>query len=292
MTTFATPQPISIHAELGVGDIRIEASERSDTTVEVRPTDPSNPGDVRAAEQTQVDYSSSRLVVRGPKNWRQRSPFAGRESIQLDVQVPAGSSFVGETGVAAVHLAGRLGDINYRTGVGDVRADDCGNLRIKTGMGDVTVGSVAGDADVRTSTGRVELLSVGGRAVVKNSNGDTFIGDAGGDVRVQSANGRIAIDATAAPVVAKTALGDIRLAEVSHGTVEADTGYGQIEIGVRDGVAAWLDLHTSFGQVQSDLDDAGGPEPGQPTVEVKARTAMGDIAIRRAPMASPIGRTR
>ena len=106
-----------------------------------------------------------------------------------------------------------------------------------------------------------------------------------GDVRVQSANGRIAVDRAGASVVARTAFGDIRLADVAHGTIEARTAYGQVEIGVRVGVAAWLDLDTAFGQVQNDLDDAAEPEPGQATVEVKAHTAMGDIAIHRAPMA-------
>ena len=37
MPTFDTPNPISVEVELGVGDIRIEASDRTETVVEVRP---------------------------------------------------------------------------------------------------------------------------------------------------------------------------------------------------------------------------------------------------------------
>jgi hypothetical protein len=51
---------------------------------------------------------------------------------------------------------------------------------------------------------------------------------------------------------------------------------------VSEGVAAWLDLRTKFGQVLNDLDEAERPEPGQDAVEIRARTSMGDIAIRRA----------
>ena len=40
MPTFETPEPISVSLELGVGDVRIAASERTDTVVEVRPSDP------------------------------------------------------------------------------------------------------------------------------------------------------------------------------------------------------------------------------------------------------------
>ena len=285
MTTFATPEPISINLDLGVGDVRIVASDRTDTLVEVRPSDPSKPGDVSAAEQTRVDYASGRLLISSPKSWRQWTPFGGRESVDVEIRVPAGSDLVANLGVGAVHADGRLGEVNYRTGVGDVRLDECSTLRTKTGLGDVSVAVTSRDADIKTGSGRVDLRMVGGRAVIKNSNGDTFIGEVDGDARIQSANGRIAVDRAAASLVAKTALGDIRLADVSHGSVDANTAYGQVEVGVRDGVAAWLDLHTSFGQVQNDLDDAAGPGPGQPTVEVKAHTAMGDIAIHRAPMA-------
>ena len=40
MHRFDTPDPISVTVELAVGDIRIEASDRADTVVEVRPRDP------------------------------------------------------------------------------------------------------------------------------------------------------------------------------------------------------------------------------------------------------------
>jgi hypothetical protein len=54
MPTFDTPQPISVTVELGVGDLRIVASDRTDTMVEVRPSDPAKKADVTAAEQTRV----------------------------------------------------------------------------------------------------------------------------------------------------------------------------------------------------------------------------------------------
>ena len=40
MPTFDTPEPISVTVEFGVGDLRIVASDRTDTMVEVRPSDP------------------------------------------------------------------------------------------------------------------------------------------------------------------------------------------------------------------------------------------------------------
>ena len=51
------------HGEIEVGDIHIVASERTDTTVEVRPSDAAEQADVAAAEQTRVEFSGGRLVV-------------------------------------------------------------------------------------------------------------------------------------------------------------------------------------------------------------------------------------
>ena len=50
-----------------------------------------------------------------------------------------------------------------------------------------------------------------------------------------------------------------------------------------EGVAAWLDLKTQFGRVQSNLEAATQPEAGEDTMEVRAETAFGDITINRAP---------
>ena len=57
MPTFATPEPITVSIELSVGDVRIVASDRTDTTVQVRPTDESRDLDVRDADQTRVEHT-------------------------------------------------------------------------------------------------------------------------------------------------------------------------------------------------------------------------------------------
>jgi hypothetical protein len=74
----------------------------------------------------------------------------------------------------------------------------------------------------------------------------------------------------------------VTIGQVSHGAVVAQTGRGAIEVGVREGVAAWLDLHTHFGAARNQLDASGPPAPGDDSVEVRARTSLGDITIRRS----------
>src|SRR4029079_6136461 len=133
-----------------------------------------------------------------------------------------------------------------------------------------------------TSSGALRIDRIDGTAVVRNSNGDTRIGDVTGDLRATSANGNIVVDRARATVIAKTANGDIRLDEVAQGPILAETARGRVGIGIPDGVAAWLDLKTQFGRVANNLDEVGEPEPGADTVEVRARTAFGDITIHRA----------
>ena len=67
MPTFETPEPIAVRIEAGDGSIRLIATDRADTVVEVRPRDESRSSDVWAAEHTRVDFRDGKLVVSGAK---------------------------------------------------------------------------------------------------------------------------------------------------------------------------------------------------------------------------------
>jgi DUF4097 and DUF4098 domain-containing protein YvlB len=179
-----------------------------------------------------------------------------------------------------------LGECYVKTGVGEIQVDHAGDpIQLKAGAGDITVGRALGHADISTGSGVVRIGSIDGTAVIKNSNGDTWIGEVTGELRVNAANGRIVVDQAGAAVSARTANGDVRLGEVAHGAILAETACGKVEVGIRDGVAAWLDLSTRFGTVQNDLQAAVGPDRGDEAVEVRARSSLGDITIRHAPAA-------
>ena len=282
MPTFDTPNPISVDVELGVGDVRIEASDRTETVVEVRASNPAKKADVTAAEQTLVEYASDHLLVKAPRGWRQWMPHRGAESIDVVIGLPSGSSVRVEAGVAALHGRGRIGECRCKIGVGDVQLDESGPVDIKTGAGDISLERVVGRAQIVTGSGRVRIAGVDGTAVVKNSNGETWIGEVTGDGRVSAANGSISIDRAHAGIVAKTALGDVHFGDVARGLAVAQSAMGDVEVGIREGVAAWLELDTKFGQVHHDLDDSESPEASEDTVEVHASTSFGDVLVRRS----------
>jgi DUF4097 and DUF4098 domain-containing protein YvlB len=117
--------------------------------------------------------------------------------------------------------------------------------------------------------------------VIRNANGDTRVGEVAGDARLHASNGSIVVGLAGSNVVAKSANGAIRIDEVAHGTVMAQTAMGAIEIGVREGVPAWLDLSTKFGHVRNELEDAERPPADAAAVEIRAQTSTGDVTIRR-----------
>lgn len=281
MPTFDTPEPISAVVELTVGDASITASDRTDTVVQVRPSDGSNDADVRAAEQTRVEYAAGRLLVKAPKQ-RGLGLFGKTGSVDLTIELPAGSHVQGDAGAAAFRCAGRLGECRVKTGVGDFQAERTGPLDLSTGVGAIAVDHVAGPAEISTGSGRVRMGEIDGSAVIKNSNGDSWIGGITGDLRVNSANGDISVGHADAGITASTANGDVRVGAVTRGSASLKTGFGEIEIGIRTGTAARLDVSTQFGRVHNQMAAADGPVPAGETVEVRARTSYGDIVIRRS----------
>lgn len=278
MPTFDTPEPISLAVDLGIGDIRIVASDRLDTVVDVQPSDPARKADVTAARQIRVEFANGTLLVKSQKGWRGLA-WGDHGSVDVAIEIPTGSSVRGRTGVTNLRATGRLGTCRYHTGVGDITLESAEEVELKAGAGDISVDEVAGGANIKTA-GAIGVGRIGGPAVLKNSNGDTWIGEAASVAAVNAANGAIAIDRALAGATAKSANGNVRVGEAVSGSIVAQSAYGSLEIGVRDGVSAWLELATRFGHVRNDLEDSPHPGPGEATVEVHAHTSMGDIHIR------------
>ena len=279
MPTFDTPEPISATIELVTGDVRISAGDHSATTVTVHPTDATSEEDRKVAERTRVEFENEQLLVKAPKlrSWLSRSGG----SIDVTIELPAGSHVHGAAALADFHCDGPLGECRIKIGLGQIRLDGVDVLSVKSGFGDISVDHATGRAEITAGSGDVRVRELDADAVIKNSNGDTWVGVAGGDLRVNAANGSIAVDQADAGVDAKTANGDVRLRVVARGSVVLKTHAGDLEVGIREGTSAWLDVSATAGRVYNALDSADAPEPSTDAVEVRARTSVGDIVIRR-----------
>lgn len=280
MPTFETPEPISATIDVAVGDVRITASDRHDTVVDVRPTDASHEPDVHAAEQTRVEYTATGLLIKSPRQRTLSQRKVG--SVDVAVELPVGSKLHADTAMGAIRTTGRLGQCRIKMAAGDIDLDEAGPADLSTSAGGIAVDRATGHAEISTSSGRIRVREIDGSAVIKNSNGESFVGEITGDLRVNAANGNIVVGDAGADVTATTANGDVRVGAITRGVTSLKTGYGQIEIGIRTGTAARLDAHTSFGQVHNSMRAADSPGPEEETAEVRARTSFGDIVIRRS----------
>ncbi|GHB55666.1 hypothetical protein GCM10010306_056970 [Streptomyces umbrinus] len=278
MPSFETPEPISATAYVYAGSIRFATGDRLDTVVDVRPRDPKKDMDVRTADQTEVSYAGGTLTVTTPK-----ANLLGRSgTVDVSVELPTGSN-IDMTGAGTQMIGeGRLGEVRVKITAGDVRLDTTGPLQLKVSHGSSTVDRVEGMAEITTSTGNVRVGIVDGPAVLKNSHGSTTVGAVTGELRMSGANGAIDITRAEASVVGTTTNGSLRVAEVARGNVQLETSNGAIEVGIREGTAAWLDVSSNRGHVRNTLAASEAPEQTEETVKVRARSNWGNIDVLRA----------
>ena len=187
MPTFETNQPIVLSIEMSQGAVHVIASDRTDTVVAVNPSDRDRPEDVEAAGKTVVDLANGTLSIRTPKPRgiaAHLSDGSGAAPSSVTVELPERSSLRAEAGFADFRCDGRLDDVEVKTGAGDVRLDQTGALRVRSGAGHVAVEEASGRAEI-VAAGDMTIGVVAGDADVKNLNGKTWIGRVGGTVQGQ-----------------------------------------------------------------------------------------------------------
>ncbi|OQR60587.1 hypothetical protein B6E66_27590 [Streptomyces maremycinicus] len=280
MPSFDTPEAISVSARVDAGSLQFTAGDRSDTVVEVRPRDPEKDLDTRAAAQTEVGYAGGVLTIRTPKPTLFGLGRTG--TVDVTVDLPTGSRIDTTGAWTQVIGEGRLGEVRVKNSAGDVRLDTTGPLDLTASHGTITVDRVEGSAEITASSGSMRVGFVDGSAVLKNSHGSTTVGAVTGELRVSGANGDIDITRAEDSVTATTAHGTLRVGEVVRGTVQLETSYGAIDVGIREGTAAWLDVSSASGQVRNTLTASDSPEQTEDTVKIRARTRYGNIHVRRA----------
>jgi DUF4097 and DUF4098 domain-containing protein YvlB len=289
LSNFNTPSPIAVALDLYVADVRLAVSDRTDTIVEVRPSDPNKAGDIKAAENTRVDYDDATrtlsIVSRKPRsrfvNFSSKRP----ESIDVVIQLPTDSDVRGEADLGDFQADGALGTVVLKTDLGAVRLAETGPLNLRAGVGQVTVEGVSGSAEVHSGSGDIRIGAVDGTADVSTGNGKARVGVVTGPATVKGSNGSVSVDRALTDITAASANGEVRIGEVVRGKVSATSKNGSVEVGIREGSAAWLELNTEVGRVYNELASSDAPEAGEQVdkVEVRASTKLGDVTIRRAP---------
>ncbi|MGC9542890.1 DUF4097 family beta strand repeat-containing protein [Streptomyces sp. UG1] len=152
--TFDTPAPITTVLDVPAGHIRLIAADRPDTTVEILPADPARSRDVKAAGQIETGYADGVLRITAPANNRYAGPCG---TVEITVQLPAGSRIEGKQAAGGLRGVGRLGDVTLETAQGPVRLDETATARLTTRDGDITIGRLTGPAQLTTQRGDIRI---------------------------------------------------------------------------------------------------------------------------------------
>ncbi|MFJ9735969.1 DUF4097 family beta strand repeat-containing protein [Streptomyces sp. NPDC101171] len=218
MQKFDTPAPVSALLDIPAGQIRFIAADRTDTTVEVLPADASKGRDVKMAEQIEVAFAEGVLRIEAPAAKYRILGSSG--SVEVTVQLPAGSRVEAKAALAELRGVGRLGDVDFEGAQGSVKLDETAAARLVLQAGDVTVGRLGGSAEISTQKGDI--------SVAEAQRGEITLRTQHGEITVGASRGVSA-------------------------SLDAGTGYGRIHNALRnaDGAAAGLAIHatTAYGDI-------------------------------------------
>jgi DUF4097 and DUF4098 domain-containing protein YvlB len=212
MQKFDTPAPVSAVLHIPAGRVRIIAADRADTAVEVLPANASKSRDVKAAQQTRTEYADGVLRIEVPAK---NEYFGPSGSIEVTVQLPAGSRVEAKAACAEFRAVGRLGDVTFEGAYHQIKIDEAASLRLTAVDGDVEVGRLGGPAHISTNRGDIRIAeAMRGTVVLRTHSGDISVGAAAG----------------------------------VSASLDAGTSYGRISNDLKNDGTAGLDIHATTAQ--------------------------------------------
>lgn len=262
MPTFETPEPISVRIQVGDGSIRLVATERSDTLVEVRPRDGARNSDAWAAEHTRVDFRDGELTIAGAKRGLPR--FRGG-AVDIEIALPSRSRLHASLGSADVRAVGEFADVRFASASGNIEVD-----------------KVIGKAKATNSSGSITVHTAEGKVSAATASGAVSVGELDGDLKFRAASGSLTVDTLRGRVRSSTASGSTTVVAAVRGAVSVHTSSGEVTVGVVEGTAVRLDIVTRSGVVTNLLQPTDGPEQGDETLHLEVRSASGGVNIHRA----------
>ncbi|MFD7872864.1 hypothetical protein ACFV5G_01820 [Streptomyces sp. NPDC059766] len=221
MQKFAAPTPVRTVLDIPAGRIQVIAADRDTATVEVRPANASKSRDVKAAAQVRVAHADGVLRIEAPQ--AKNRILGNTGSVEVTVQLPAGSRIEATSLAAELRGVGRLGDVVFDGAHGPVKLDEAASVRLTGLDATVTIGRLNGPGEIGTLKGDLTVTEAAGDTLTLSTQQ--------GDITVGAAYG---IDAT---LNAGTVYGRIHNALTNTGstagtglTIKATTAYGDITV--------------------------------------------------------------
>jgi len=276
MPTFTTPGPITATVQVAGAQVRVTASDRTDTVVLVEPINAASRSDVKVANKTKVDFADGQLSV------KTTTPGDKNGSVAITIGLPAGSSLAAYLAYSSVQADGPVGGCELHLASGQVQLDRIGALQANIASGEVAIGHIAGRANIDGGGFAMRIGEANGTVGLSSSGGQAWIGHAFADLDLSSGSGDFDIDRADGSITATTASGVIRIGRMTHGQAKLMNGSGNIEVGIGEGTTARVDANSERGSVRNSVASQESPATSDALVSVHARTRHGDIIIQRA----------
>ena len=147
MPTFAIPGPVTATVEVAGAQVRVTASDRTDTMVLVEPRNPTSRKDVKVAGKTKVDLADGQLTV---KTITPGQAWIGHAAADLELSSSSGGFDIDRAD----------GNVTATTASGAIRIGRMthGQAKLMSGSGNIEVGISDGTAasiDVTSERGAV-----------------------------------------------------------------------------------------------------------------------------------------
>jgi DUF4097 and DUF4098 domain-containing protein YvlB len=267
---FETHAPVELYVEIGKGRVAVTCTDTTESTVHVEGTN---------ADDVLVEQSGDRIRVLEQR----RGGLFRDNSLEVRVVVPLHSHPGVKTGSADVAVLGAAGHAHLRTGSGNVSLERAsGDVQVESGSGDVALGNLDAPARVKTGSGDISVVTSAAGLRVSTGSGDVHVEEAYGETAVKTGSGDLRVQRAHDEVSLSTGSGDLTVDRIDRGRVNAKGASGDVQVGVAAGVPVWTDVTTVTGSISSGLKGAGQPAEGQDHVEVRAKTASGDIVLAEA----------
>ena len=208
--------PVTAVLDIPAGRIQLIAADRADTTVEVLPANPAKSRDVKAAEEIEVSYDDGVLRIEAPEAKNRILGHSG--SVEVTVQLPAGSRVEAKAAAVELRGVGRLGDVTFDGAYRRIKIDEAAAVRLTAVDGDVEIGRLGGPSEISTARGDIRIAEAArGKVTLSTQSGDISVGAARG---------------VSASLDAGTAYGRVSNTLKNDGTAELDiratTSHGDI----------------------------------------------------------------
>ncbi|MFG3253740.1 DUF4097 family beta strand repeat-containing protein [Streptomyces sp. NPDC048172] len=179
MQKFETPTPVSAVLDIPAGRVQLIAADRADTTVEVLPLNPAKSRDAKAAERIAVEFADGVVRITAPEAKNQLLGNSG--SVEVTVQLPAGSRVEAATAAADLRGVGRLGDVVLDGAQGAVKIDQAASVRLTVSDGSVEIGRLDGPGEITVDRGDLTVAeAVRGTVTLATRQGSISVGAARG----------------------------------------------------------------------------------------------------------------